>query len=91
MSQDSKPFPNPDQQRWVMICISHHALMARRLCTDAMQEIAPHSESGDALLAGAESLLEKIGLLAEVHSGDVVPDCVEDWMLPPVYRSAACK
>lgn len=88
MSNDVKQLPNTDQIRWALICIAQDALMARRLCIDAMQEVRPDSQSGDAQLVGAQALLEKIGLLAELHSGDPVPECVRYWMLPPAYRDA---
>lgn len=89
MTDSDISLPNAEQRRWVFICIAQDALMARRLCLDAMQEIAATSESGDAQLAGVKALLEKIGMLADLHAGDVVPEIVGDWMLPPAYHKAA--
>ena len=80
------------QMTWVMEVIARKAIVAHRLCIQAVQYASPDSQDEFIeMIQAAEGLIEQMGWMAEHHGSDEMRGDASKWMLPPVYHEAAKK
>ncbi len=78
------------QMTWVMEVIAQKAIVAHRLCIEAIQNATPEFlDECVEMIQGAEGLIEQMGWMAEHHGGNEIHGDALKWMLPPVYHDAA--
>ena len=78
---------NLEQTNLAFTEIANKAADARRVLFEAQVNHHEEPAVAAALVAGAISLLEQIGWMADRHGGAVLGDA-DQWMLPPAWHSS---